>query len=387
MRRRTLGAACLIGIAVTAAAKAWAADDALLLRYHFQPGQEYRYRITMSGDMATSIGGITAPAGAAVPGKIPSTMNGIYELVQKVKSVSPEGVATVSVAMDKMELTTAVMGMNIVARLGAGGKLETLMNGQPAPFPTMANTALPNPLYEIKIAPAGNVTRAAPDASNATSGLFGGQNMSALFNSDMPGVGMLALPEKPVKPGDTWDTQRDVQVPVAMAMPGLGGGGPGGPASSMRILLKTSVHSKLLRVENGRAVIETQVTATTPSGAKPPPPGGVGAATGPGLTFEKMDQSMSGTVRLNIEQGVIEGGDNDIKLAMVIAMGLPAGVPGAGPGVRPGSNTGTEPVKQPNAAIAAAAQAPAPSSPKISVDGTIKMKIERLTAPPAAPAP
>ena len=386
MKRRTPGAACLIGIVLTATARVQGADEGVLLRYHFQPGQEYRYRITMSGDMATSIGGIAAPGGAALPGKIPSTMNGTYELVQKVKSVLPEGVATVSVAMDKMELTTAVMGINLVARLGAGGKLETLMNGQPAPFPNMPNTALPNPLYEIKIDPAGKVTRAAPDASNAMSGLFGGQNMSAMFNSDMPGMGMVLLPEKPVKPGDTWDTQRDVQVPIAMAMPGLTGGGPGGPPAGLSLSLRTSIHNKLLRVENGRAVIETQATASTPPGAKTPSGGGAAAPSGPGLTFEKMDQSMSGRERLNIEQGVIEDADNEIKLAMVMSMGLPAGLPGVGPGVKPGSNTETAPAKKPVPATVAAAPAAGPTSLKIGVDGTIKMKIERVHTPAAAPA-
>jgi hypothetical protein len=103
------------------------------------------------------------------------------------------------------------------------------------------------------------------------------------------------------------------------------------------------------------------------------------------MTFEKMDQSMSGTERFNIEQGVIESGDNDMKIAMVIAMGLPGGLPGAAPGLIPGSDTETEPAKKPGTAIAVAAQAPGPGSLKIGVDGTIKMKIERVNMPAAAP--
>ena len=55
MKRRTFGAACLIGIVLTATARVQGADEGVLLRYHFQPGQEYRYRITMSGDMATMV--------------------------------------------------------------------------------------------------------------------------------------------------------------------------------------------------------------------------------------------------------------------------------------------------------------------------------------------
>ena len=99
-----------------------------------------------------------------------------------------------------------------------------------------------------------------------------------------------------------------------------------------------------------------------------------------------MDQSMSGRERLNIEQGVIEDADNEIKLAMVMSMGLPAGLPGVGPGVKPGSNTETAPAKKPVPATVAAAPAAGPTSLKIGVDGTIKMKIERVHTPAAAPA-
>lgn len=384
MKRRALGTACLIGVAFAAAAMAQAADDAVLLRYQFKPGEEFRYRMTMSGDMGTTIGGMTPPAGAALPGKIPSTVSGTYELVEKVTSVSPEGVAAVSVAMDKMDTTTSVIGMNVVVRLGAGGKVETLMNGQPMPLPNMPNTTLPNPLYEIKIDPSGKVTPTTPSPSSAMSRLFGGQNISAMFNSDLPGIGMLMLPEKPVKPGDTWDTQREVHVPLAM--PGMAGGGPGGAAPGTPFTLKTSIHNKLARIEDGHAVIETQVTATAPPGARVPLPGGGAAPSGASMTIQKMDQSMTGTQRFNVEQGFIEGGDNEMKIAIVMAMGLPAGLPGAGPGVKLGANTKAAPGKKPAAATVADAPAGAPRSLMISVDGTIKMKIARLVTPPAAGA-
>jgi hypothetical protein len=71
MRRRTLGVAGLIWLALVGAAAAEGTDDAVMLRYHFQPGQEFRYRMTVSGDLGTTIGGVTGSAGAARPGKIP----------------------------------------------------------------------------------------------------------------------------------------------------------------------------------------------------------------------------------------------------------------------------------------------------------------------------
>src|SRR5947209_1348867 len=118
MKRRTLGAAGLIGIALAATVRARGADEGVLLRYRFQPGQEYRYRMTVNGDLPITPGAGAPPGGVLFPGPIPSTMKGTYEWVQRVKSVSPEGVATVSLSLDKMDLTTSVLGMSIVARLG-----------------------------------------------------------------------------------------------------------------------------------------------------------------------------------------------------------------------------------------------------------------------------
>ncbi len=94
---------------------------------------------------------------------------------------------------------------------------------------------------------------------------------------------------------------------------------------------------------------------------------------------------MTGTQRLHLEQGVIEGGDFDIKTAMTMDMGLPPGLPGLGPApapLAPGQG----------AAPGAAAPAPAPGAAapptglKIGADGTIKVKLDRMTgATPKAP--
>src|SRR5207248_3917444 len=106
MKRRTLGAAGLLWLALTAAAAAQGPDDALLLRYHFQPGQEFHYRVTMTGDLATTMGGANLPPGA-VPPKIPMNLTSNWEMVQKVKAVSPEGAATVSIGFEKLETNMA----------------------------------------------------------------------------------------------------------------------------------------------------------------------------------------------------------------------------------------------------------------------------------------
>src|SRR5438876_6167969 len=161
MRRCTLGVAGLLGLAL--AGTAMAQDDAVLLRYRFQPGQEYRYRVTMNGEMPMTLGGVTPPAGANMPGKIPMTMTGTIEMVQKVKSVTPDGAATISFGMDKWEMTTGMMGMSFVARLGAGGKMETLMNGQPLTLPNVPTTTIPNPFYEGTVDATGKLSGVNPD--------------------------------------------------------------------------------------------------------------------------------------------------------------------------------------------------------------------------------
>src|SRR5205823_5857605 len=146
MRRRTLAGAGLFWLALAGAAAAEGTDDAVLLRYRFQPGQEFRYRMTVSGDLGTIVGGVTGTAGAGRPGKIPATMNGTYEWAQTVKSVSPEGLATVSYRLDRIDLTTESTGATLSMHMGANGKLQVLMNGQSL-APLNANTTVSNPFY------------------------------------------------------------------------------------------------------------------------------------------------------------------------------------------------------------------------------------------------
>jgi hypothetical protein len=387
MRQLTLGAVGLLWLAAAAPVRAQGTDDAILLHYRFQPGQELRYRLTLNADMPMTMSGITPPPGAKMPGKIPITMNGTYELVEKVKSVSPEGAATVSIGMDKMDLTTTMMGMNIVARLGPDGKLETLVNGKPATNPNAPARVLPNPLVEETIDPTGKVSGVNPDSLNAMNQLFGGQNISSLFNG-LPGIGGLILPAQPIKPGDTWDTKFDLTMPLPVP-------GPAGPSPGISLPMSFAIRYKLLRVEDGRAVIETQMTASIPPGTKMMLSGIRGAPPGLSLSIQRMDESMTGTVRLPIEQGVVESGDYEAKMRVQMTIGLPPGTPGPRPGAAAGAAPSQAPnglqharkkpvtaARRPSTAAAPHATAAATSA-KMGVDGTLKLKIERL--PPPSP--
>src|SRR5215208_3684260 len=74
MKRQILGAAGLLWLALATAAAAQGPDEAVMLRYRFQPGQEFRYRLTLTGDMAMAMAGMALPPGANVPSRIPMTM-------------------------------------------------------------------------------------------------------------------------------------------------------------------------------------------------------------------------------------------------------------------------------------------------------------------------
>src|SRR5207245_10444136 len=74
MKRRTFGAACLIGIALAGGVRAQETGEAVLLRYHFQPGQEFRYRLTITGDMGMAFSCLTTPPCATKPVRLVSTM-------------------------------------------------------------------------------------------------------------------------------------------------------------------------------------------------------------------------------------------------------------------------------------------------------------------------
>jgi hypothetical protein len=215
-------------------------------------------------------------------------------------------------------------------------------------------------------------------------------------------MGMLALPEKPVRPGDAWDTSTDLQMPISV--PWFAGGESGGSSAVAHIRMSAAIHNKLMRVEAGRAVIETQVAAAAPHSEKVTLPPGVS------LSFEKMEQSTTGTQQLNIEQGEIEHGNYVLKITHVVTMDLPSGTkvmtmgvpPDRGPKAAPATTVrsvhrkastrssaqkkeSNPPAHRPGTTAVHAAAAP--SGLKMAVDGTLKLKIERLTAesPPAPP--
>jgi hypothetical protein len=384
MRRYKLGAACLAGIALASTAAAQGGGDGVLLRYHFKPGQEFRYRMTVTGDLPITPGGAAATGSILLPAEIPTTMNGTYEWVQRVKSVSPAGAATVSLSVAKMDLTTSVMGMSIVNRLGAGRKMEMLMNGQP--FGAGGDTSVPDPLTEVQIDATGKMSGANGESARSMSRLFGGQNVTSIFSGSMPGMGMLVFPEKPVRPGDTWDTTTEIQVSVTP--PGPTGSGVGAPPGAL-VSQTATIHNKLLRVENGRAVIETRVTTTAHPGGKTSLAGGPAVPGGMNMTIDKLNQSATGTTRLNVSQGVIEGGDFDLKVSSLVNLGMPTPTPAAPPAgsAAPDPQAGAQPPASANPPAAAVPPADAPGSMKIGVDGTLKVKLERVATPPAAAPP
>jgi hypothetical protein len=385
MRRRILGAACLIGSALAAAASAQGTGDAVLLRYRFQPGQEFHYRLTLNGDLGMSFSGITPPPGAHMPPRTPMTMTGTYEFSQKVRSVTPEGAAVVSLGIDKMELTTDVMGMNVVARLGADGKMETVMNGKPMRLPNAPPVNLSHPIFEATIDPVGKISGVTPEATNVMNQLFAGQNIASMFNG-MPGMGGLLLPSQPVKAGDTWDNNFDLRIPLPS--PGMGGAAAGGLPAGAMLTEHIAVHNKLLRVENGSAVIETRMTAAVPTGttlAIPAP--AAGPAAGMKVSIDKMLASATGTHRFNLDQGTAEGSDLGVDLAVVTSLALP-------PGMRPGAaapaghQNGRARLSAHTTGSGTTAHQPGSAAPthlKIATDGTMKLKMERLTTPPAPP--
>jgi hypothetical protein len=214
--------------------------------------------------------------------------------------------------------------------------------------------------------------------------LFGGQNIASLFNGGMPGMGMVVLPADRIRPGETWDTKTQMQVPAPT--PGPPGAGAAGPGTGGTIPVSYMVRNKLLRVENGRAVIESRVTTSLPAGSKLSISAGAGALPGMSMALEKLEQSMTGTQRLHLEQGLIEGGDFDIKTAMTMDMGLPPGLPGLGPEPAPLAPGAAAP---PDGADRAPAPGPAapPSGLKIGADGAIKVKLDRVTGAAPKPAP
>lgn len=169
------------------------------LKWKFQQGQ--KLNLQLAQDMTISI----AVQGQAINQKIQMGM----DLVWDVKQVDSQGVATIDQKFTRIRMT---MEMPF-------GKLQVDTNAENAEGPAAQIAQQLKPLTEgtitQKLSPSGQVLEVKLD-EKATEALAANPQFKDMFGEDamkqMFGQSMVALPEKPVNVGDTWDVALGIKT-------------------------------------------------------------------------------------------------------------------------------------------------------------------------------
>ncbi len=272
----------------------------IALRHRFKPGETLEYAVTMNM--------------SGQEGDMPINIDVETGLKMKVLAVDTKGTATVTLTLDEMNMDMQVMGQSMNMRMGPSG-LKVTSGGQI--------------VYDSSAA--GGTGQMQMDQM----GMFGGMMDEKLFRQgltatitklgettipdlasgsgdDAMGFDVFeqrALPEKLVRPGDTWTTQ----VPI----PGFGGPGSGAGGSTAEAVLES------IETVNGRLLAKISAQMDTDISQLIAGQPGVPAT---GVPEMRMTGQM--TTYFNIEEGYVlrESGEFSMNMA-----GSP-GAPGLGGG-------------------------------------------------------
>ena len=193
-----------------------AAQD-VTLRYRWTKGEEVRYRNTIQTDMQMS----------GLPGmgdmNVSMTMVQVNKLV--VDDIAADGTATIRSTTESIKMTMNIPMMGEVSYDSA--------NPQPAGSNPIADSigqsvgAMVGETLTLAVAPSGKVGKIdglarvvekLKKASPATGGAMGMGNMDTFFSEDAQRStieqSFALMPDKPVKPGDTWKNEYKIPSPL-----------------------------------------------------------------------------------------------------------------------------------------------------------------------------
>jgi hypothetical protein len=293
------------------------APEGVRLAYQLRRGKAVEYGANFQQSLTFGMRAEGAPAGPT--GAMSTNISGNLNLRQQIASVSGSGVALVrsKVIDGEVKMLNPAGGEQVLQF--RDGKAVPSGEGEQGSGSAQAEALLKQLLGgtgEMRLGPTGRVVGGAA-ARGAGGADIGAQMMTPVAG----GYGLLVLPTKPVRPGDTWTDTRTVSTP-----------NPQNPKKPVSLRIVTTFTLKEVREREGRriAVIESRARSKLPTG------NGV-----MGMQMEGGTQQVTGTTEFDIEAGEVLAGSYatavDVELAAPQAAqpGAPAGTPPPMPGGSP----------------------------------------------------
>lgn len=305
--------ACLV-LLVLLMSMALAQDEALTLRYKFTPGEKAVYTTKGTGTIPMTVTVPPEMGGGPLPLDI--IMDMALTMNETTASVDEKGSAHLEKTVPEMTIRSSmqVMGAPLEGLFRwQDGALSVTVNSQPLPNdPGQAKLAeLLGQTLKVTMEPTG---KTAPEAetAQAASGLFGLTGMGGVDIGQL-GALLTALPEQPVKVGDTWEVKDTTIKNGEASMTG---------SSTFKLAgIETVEGRKMARIE-GQARLSAE--------GQMPAPAAMGMPAN--LNITKFDVAMAFVNHFDIERGVTPLTEINMCQNMDMMLSVPAGLAGAAGG-------------------------------------------------------
>jgi len=231
-------------IATTLSGRVGAANDPVLLRYRFAPGQSLPMQVKHRARTETTMNGTT---------QVVETMTDSTR-TWKVVSVDPAGTATLEHVVDDVTMTSRTSDQGEIRWSSRGG-------GEPPPGYELVPHSLGMPLVRMTVATDGRIV--------------GRQELRPCPPAATGDLVVVPLPEAAVAVGAEWTVPQEVVVEV-----------PNGPRKAVR----TRLRYRLEDVADGIATIAVDTTVLTP-------------IDDPRLEARLLERIWDGTIRFDVARG------------------------------------------------------------------------------------
>jgi len=300
-------AAGLVMLAVMAGAASAASGQEVTLRYRWTQGETIRYRMTQQ--TTATISGL--PGGMDMT--VDTTLSQVLRTV--VDQTAGDGTTTLRQVIEsiRMDMTTPVSKMTYDSTSNdstAGNPMEKMMKDT---FSAMIGEA-----FIIILSPTGKVLKVEgatrmvekmlKNAPQDPAGAAALDNLKQSFTDDAMrsniAHGFSQLPDRPLKPGDTWDTQFTISNPMFGSV-------------------TTSTASTLESVEGSGADQVARIATSVTTKADPTAKG-----TNPmGFTMQMGDSAGDGESLFHVSKGQVQRGTSRMTMPFTMSGSAPDGTP------------------------------------------------------------
>jgi hypothetical protein len=309
-------------------------SEGVKIAYKFIAGAKKSYEVRLQQQATVTLPTSKAAASTGMqPGSVAKKVEGTLLFIHEVKSATPRGEGEVATHVQAGDIRLNAPMRGEAAVHLENGHATALQNGTVTPFDPKDDALIAgfaNQGVEMRLAPTGKTLSRKSAADTQPTAPQAMMEGAALATRQVTGgYGMLVLPSRPIKRGDSWTDTQDQTIP---------GAGQGGRSIRLKIATRYTLKDIVQQGGSRIAVIESSSSLSMPRDAL-----NTLASTanqmfntgGPHISMKinRFAQTVTGTAHFDIDRGDLLLGHYRTRTSVVISISLPkmpAGSGGAG---------------------------------------------------------